>query len=76
MKTLAISKIVNSEAEAIEGRQFKDLSPSQKHYVLSCIVGDDWGTVLKTVAPPLLNHIWNTLKTTPIYKKAQKFLTD
>lgn len=51
-------KVIDSEAVKITGKTYADLDDAQKRYVLTCIVGDDWGSVLKTVAPPVLGYLW------------------
>lgn len=76
LRKLAIAKVENTVALDVSGQKFSDLDPQGKRYVLTCLLGDDWGTVLRTIAPPVLNHLWGKIKDTGIYRKAKKLLSD
>lgn len=58
------------------GKTFSQLHEDQKRLVLVAICGDDWSTLLKTVAPPALNFLWKTLKNSSLGRRAERFLAD
>lgn len=77
LKSVAVKKALDSVSEeAFNGRTFQSLNEQQKRIVLTIICGDDWATLLKTVAPPALNFLWKTLKNSTLGRRAQQFLTD
>lgn len=74
MSRMISRKIIDKAAHEITGHTYSDLSVESKRFVLECILGDDWSTVLKTIAPPVLNYLWTTLKNSNIGKKTHRFL--
>lgn len=58
MSRMISRKVIEEASRSIQGRQYSSLNEKEKRFVLECVLGDDWGTVLKTVAPPVLNYLW------------------
>lgn len=71
LKSVALKKALDSTSgEAFSGKTFQQLTDQQKRIVLTIICGDDWSTLLKTVAPPALSFLWKTLKNSNFGRRA------